>query len=530
MTLSQNLSKFFIFHGANVPIMSCRMLAKTELVCHDEQNTMDTFISILQAIGIILIVILFFNFMIFVHELGHFLAGKWRGAYIDRFQIWFGKPIWSKKIRGVEWGVGWIPAGGFVSLPQLEGMESIEGKSDLPKDIKPLTAKDKVIIAAAGPLFSLLLAFFFACIVWAVGKPVTEITDTRIGFVMEGSPADKAGLRAGDIIRKIDGEEVTKWMGNMEGVREKIALSEHETITLTVERAIPGQEPVMLDIQTSYEQPETKWWQRSAMRRIGISMADEPRVAEVMANSPAAIAGIKPNQLITHFYNAEGEKIQVHSSSTLVFEAQKGKEMKLELLSDNGTTQTVTVTPVIPENWQGLSEAKPILGIKWGKPVGSADDLVSSIDWEYPTPTEQVGQSLRWMGITLDKLLAPSSSVGMEHLSGPVGIGSHMYDMMQLPAAIGWRLLLWFAVIINVNLAVLNILPLPVVDGGHVTLGIAEMLRGKPVNGAFLNWIMTGFIFLILFFFIFVTFKDVGDLVGKEEELPAPVFNIPAQP
>ena len=82
--------------------------------------------------------------MIFVHELGHFLAGKWRGAYIDRFQIWFGKPIWSKKIRGVEWGVGWIPAGGFVSLPQLEGMESIEGKSDLPKDIKPLTAKDKV--------------------------------------------------------------------------------------------------------------------------------------------------------------------------------------------------------------------------------------------------------------------------------------------------------------------------------------------------------------------------------------------------
>ena len=111
---------------------------------------MDTFISILQTIGIILIVILSFNIMIFVHELGHFLAGKWRGAYIDRFQIWFGKPLWSKKIRGVEWGVGWIPAGGFVSLPQLEGMEGIEGTSNLPEGLKPLTAKDKVIIAAAG--------------------------------------------------------------------------------------------------------------------------------------------------------------------------------------------------------------------------------------------------------------------------------------------------------------------------------------------------------------------------------------------
>ena len=88
---------------------------------------MDTFLSILQSIGIILIVILFFNVMIFVHELGHFLAGKWRGAYIDRFQIWFGKPIWSKTINGVRWGLGWLPLGGFVSLPQMEDMESIEG-------------------------------------------------------------------------------------------------------------------------------------------------------------------------------------------------------------------------------------------------------------------------------------------------------------------------------------------------------------------------------------------------------------------
>ena len=488
---------------------------------------MDTFISILQTIGIILIVILFFNIMIFVHELGHFLAGKWRGAYIDRFQIWFGKPLWSKKIRGVEWGVGWIPAGGFVSLPQLEGMEGIEGKSNLPEGLKPLTAKDKVIIAAAGPLFSLLLAFFFACIVWAVGKPVMDVPDTRVGYVMEGSPAEKAGLLPGDIIRKVDDEEVTKWMGNMEGVREKIALSENERIKLTVERNVPGKGTETLDIYTDYEQPETSWWQRSSMRRIGIGMADEPRVAEVIENSPAAAAGFKPGQLVTHFYNAAGQKLPVHSSATLVFEAEKGKEMKLEVLSEDGSTSTITLTPVLPENWKEHEKAKPILGIKWGKAASNVEDAV---EWEHPTPMAQVGQSLRWMGITLDKLLAPDSSVGMEHLSGPVGIGSHMYDMMQLPASIGWRLLLWFAVILNVNLAVLNILPLPVVDGGHVTLGIAEMLRGKPVNGAFLNWIMTGFIFLILFFFIFVTFKDVGDLVGKEKELPAPVFSPPAQP
>lgn len=168
----------------------------------------------------------------------------------------------------------------------------------------------------------------------------------------------------------------------------------------------------------------------------------------------------------------------------------------------------------------------PLLGLAWGNKAKEEARKLT-----YPTPQAQVNQSLKWMGTTLNKLFSPTSSIGMEHLSGPVGIGSHMYKMMELPAEVGWRLLLWFAVILNVNLAVLNILPLPVVDGGHVTLGIAEMLRGKPVSGKILDWIMVAFVFVLLFFFVFVTFKDVGDLVGSEEaeELPAPVFSAPAE-
>ena len=133
------------------------------------------------------------------------------------------------------------------------------------------------------------------------------------------------------------------------------------------------------------------------------------------------------------------------------------------------------------------------------------------------------------MGSTLEKLFTPGSSLKMEHLSGPVGIGSYIYKMMGAESGVVWRLVLWFAVVLNVNLAVLNILPLPVVDGGHVTLGIIEMLRGKPVSGRFLDWIMTGFIFLLMAFFLFVTFKDVGDLVGGKPgsdapKLPEPIF------
>lgn len=481
---------------------------------------MESILSVLQSIGIILIVILFFNIMIFVHELGHFLAGKWRGAYIDRFQIWFGKPIWSKKIGGVQWGIGWIPAGGFVSLPQLEDMQNIEGKANLPADLKPLKAKDKVIIAAAGPIFSLLLAYVFACIVWCIGKPIAELPNTQVGYVLKDYPAMQAGLQPGDIIRAVDGQSVTKWAGNMEGVTELIAMSENPTIRLTVDRPQEDGSMARLDIETSYTQPETNWWQRSSMRKIGMYPAAETIINSVLPHSPADLAGLKPGQTVTHL---NGQK--VYTPAAVIEASQAGHELCLTVSSPEGESREIRLTPVEPDNWKGKAGSAPLLGVTWGTER-------NGYEYEYPTPQQQVSQSLKWMGTTLNKLLAPNSSVGMEHLSGPVGIGNHMYKMMELPAEVSWRLLLWFAVILNVNLAVLNILPLPVVDGGHVTLGIAEMLRGKPVSGKILDWIMVGFIFLLLFMFVFVTFKDVGDMVGGDEpeELPAPIFNAPTEP
>src|SRR5881394_1552047 len=131
--------------------------------------------QVLKFIVILLEVLLLFNLLIFVHELGHFLAARWRGLKIDRFAIWFGKPIWKTKINGVEYALGTIPAGGYVSLPQMATMEAIEGKSDSSdKPLPPISALDKIIVAFAGPLFSFLLAFCFAFIVWMVGRPVNE--------------------------------------------------------------------------------------------------------------------------------------------------------------------------------------------------------------------------------------------------------------------------------------------------------------------------------------------------------------------
>src|SRR5271170_7740351 len=141
--------------------------------------------QILTSAFVILEVLALFNVLIFVHELGHFLAAKWRGLKIERFAIWFGTPIWKKKINGVEYALGCIPAGGYVALPQMATMEAIEGKGDSSgKPLPTISAWDKIIVAFAGPLFSLLLALAFAVVVKEVGRPVSESETTKtIGYV-----------------------------------------------------------------------------------------------------------------------------------------------------------------------------------------------------------------------------------------------------------------------------------------------------------------------------------------------------------
>src|SRR6266545_8191318 len=109
----------------------------------------------LKIILVVLEALLALNLLIFVHELGHFWAARWRGLKIERFAIWFGKPIWKKKIGGVEFCLGSIPAGGYVSLPQMAPMDMIEGKGEEKKEpLPPISSRDKIIVAFAGPLFS----------------------------------------------------------------------------------------------------------------------------------------------------------------------------------------------------------------------------------------------------------------------------------------------------------------------------------------------------------------------------------------
>src|SRR5436309_13552502 len=111
--------------------------------------------QLVRFVFIFVEVLLLFNLLIVVHEIGHFLAARWRGLYIERFGVWFGKPIWKKTIGGVQYSLGSLPFGGFVALPQLAPMDIIERKADLDRTkLPPFSAIDKIIVTIAGQLYS----------------------------------------------------------------------------------------------------------------------------------------------------------------------------------------------------------------------------------------------------------------------------------------------------------------------------------------------------------------------------------------
>ncbi len=266
--------------------------------------------TILRYIFIALEVVLLFNLLIGVHELGHFLAAKWRGLKIERFAIWFGKPIWKKKINGVEYALGWIPAGGYVALPQMATMEIIEGKGGEPQEkiIEPFAERvggdlketkidalpnvsplDKIIVALAGPLFSFGLAIVFAFVVWGVGKPVNgDDNSTTIGWVDPTGPAWKSGLRPGDTILEIDGQPVKHFAPPaQDSVTWRLITSTGTNIAIKYLR--DGKEDMAYP--AAYHR-KTQWYERRALRQILILPEMKSIVYGIASNSPAAQAGL----------------------------------------------------------------------------------------------------------------------------------------------------------------------------------------------------------------------------------------------
>ena len=329
--------------------------------------------------------VLLFNLLIGVHELGHFLAAKWRGLKIDRFAIWFGKPIWKKKINGVEYALGWIPAGGYVALPQMATMEAIEGKTDeTPAEPLPnVSPLDKIIVAFAGPLFSFALAFVFAFVVWGVGKPSNEGDNSthRLAGSIRAMvrPAWQAGLRPGDTILEVDGHPVKHFAPTVAGQRQVAHRHQHRHEHRHQISARRQGRHGLCRCRTIAR--------RSGMNarrsgRFSLPRRRKATIYDIASNSPAAQAGLKNGDEVIAL---NGEKIY---SSDAVDDAQwemsNSVVKPLTLTIRRGNEQfdrtLLAVKPLQPTN------TTPLLGImSW-----LGDTNVALV---HPNPMEQIQAS-----------------------------------------------------------------------------------------------------------------------------------------
>lgn len=456
-------------------------------------------LSKILHVGVILLeVILLFNIIIIVHELGHFWAARWRGLVIEKFGIWFGKPLWKKEYNGVEYSLGCIPAGGFVALPQLAPMETLEGEGRLDKKtLPPIKPLDKIIVAAAGPLASILLALLFATIIWLVGRPISELeSTTKVGYVLEDSPAQKAGIQVGDVILEVDNYKVTRFagMGEMtQSINWNIIRSESDKVPIKLQR---NGKILTLDVNTLA--PEREGWKRKELKHIGIRSAQTPVIAQIIPNSPAQKAGLRPSDVVLMINNQE-----MHSLSAvagLMKTLDPAFPLDLKVLRGGGTIDLSLTRKVLVNS--PSNEQTPKLGILW--------DHRGLTKLTYPTPFEQISASVKTMIATLEAVSSPTSDVKAEHLSGPVGIMRVYYLLFESPD--GWRLALWFSVILNVNLAILNMLPIPILDGGHITIATIEAIRRRPIRAKTIEILQTGCAFLLIGYMLYITFFDVQDL------------------
>ncbi len=447
------------------------------------------FAQILNIVYVVAVVLFLFNLTIFIHELGHYLVGRWRGAKIERFAVWFGPALWSKTINGVEFRLGCVPLGGYVAFPQL-AMEAIEGKSETPaEELPPLKPRDKIPILLAGSVANVLLGLVVACIVWVVGLPRdAESNDLKLAYVSPRSAEYAAGLMTGDEIVSINGKPVR----NTDEIRQRVALSLTQGVTVGVKRS--GE---LKSIQVT---PETDHMFK--IRTLHVEHEGTPVVTGIRLQSPAEKAGFQAGDEIR-----EVDGIPVVSALHLIdlIGARAYKETDV-LVSREGNPLHVSVTPKVEiESSTGLGA----IGIGLGEKPKN-DQIVI----DHPGPWVQIMKSVFLMLDTVNALVhTKTTGVGVKHLSGPIGIGQVLYYATKTD----FRLALGFLVLLNINLAIVNLLPIPVLDGGHIVFSLIESVRRKPLNHKFMEATQTVFMALLLTFMAYVTFNDLSRMVVKNK-------------
>ena len=418
---------------------------------------MTTIISFVIVIGI----------LILIHELGHFFVARWTGVGVERFSIGFGPVLLRWRGKETEYCLSAVPMGGYVKMlgeeSPLEG-----GTGALPYDpkkafaLKPLWARFLIVFAGPGMNF-VLAAVIVAIVLSTAGRPVWP---PAAGRVTEGGPAATAGLRSGDVITAVSGKSVAYW----EDVDRAVAASDGKPLELAVKRGDATQTMTVTPQKTTIQDPilreaKTAW-------DIGAGPQSVPQISSVNPGSPAEVAGLQPGDVVV---SVGGRRVFTAEDLVQTIRSRPRQALPVEIERE-GRRLTLTVTPNAEEEKTPTGETVQVGRIQAG--IGSKAVTFVAYD-----PLRAV-----WHGITWTKDMTVVTVKGFwklvvgtidrSNIGGPIQIAS----MAGQQAREGLAPLAMFTAIISVNLAVLNLLPVPMLDGGHLFFFIVEAVLGRPLS------------------------------------------------
>ena len=437
--------------------------------------------------------------LIAVHEYGHYWAARRLGVGVLRFSLGFGPVIWRyQKAKGeTEFVLSAFPIGGYVKMvDEREGPVSDE---DLGRAFNRKSVPAKMAIVLAGPIANFILAIlvYWTALMWGETGSM-PLLDTPAA----GSLAEQSGFKRGDLIRSVDAIETPIWSLAISGIMDRAL--EEEVVQVVVQTQTGAD--VVRQIQVNSDQAEHP---EVLIKQLGFRMFEpdlEPIIGRVEPQSVAEEAGLKSGDRII---TADGSPI--HHWKEWVEYVRARAEQKIKMgFEREGVRLEVTLTPRPFQTESGT------IG-RMGAAVLVPEDILKSLEVEYRLPPlKALGSAIErtaqysWMTLKMvGRMIVGKAAV--ENLSGPISIAQYAGQS----ASLGFSHFMKFLALISISLGVLNLLPVPVLDGGHFLFYMIEAVRGEPLpEKAQVRFQQLGFI-ILLSLMILAFYLDIGRLFGN---------------